>query len=191
MDFKTVEKIRERTLLGVDELDSLVDLVKETQFIQGSMAEVGVFRGGSSYAIGYTDHRRMLYSFDSFQGIPAGLSGVDLLPKGLFKSEENEVREFLAELPNISVHRGWFPHNFPWLKKSKFSFVHIDVDLYQPTLDCLEFFYPRLSSGGILISDDYQWQDCPGVKKAFDEFMIDKPEKLVATDFYTCYFKKE
>jgi hypothetical protein len=58
-----------------------------------------------------------------------------------------------------------------------FSFVHLDVDLYQSTLSGLEWFYPRLNRGGVLISHDYTI--AKGVRKAFDEFFIDKPECLI------------
>jgi hypothetical protein len=132
----------------------------------------------------------MLHSFDSFQGLPARTAGVDILPQGEFRANEDEVRLFLAELPNVAVYRGWFPEDFKWLDKKTFSFAHIDVDQYQSTLSCLEFFYPRLSEGAVLLSDDYGWKDCPGVKTAFDEFMADKPETLISTEFYTCYFVK-
>src|SRR5688572_31529904 len=42
-----------------------------------------------------------------------------------------------------------------------------DVDVYQPTRDSLEYFYPRLVTGGILVCDDYGW---PGARKAVDDF---------------------
>src|SRR2546430_11261444 len=52
---------------------------------------------------------------------------------------------------------------------------HIDVDLYTSTLACLEFFYPRLVPGGILLSHDYSL--LTGVKAAFTEFLAGKPER--------------
>jgi hypothetical protein len=50
------------------------------------------------------------------------------------------------------------------------------VDLYKTTLDALEFFYPRMNPGGVIMSHDYI--RC-GVKKAFDEFFKDKPEPII------------
>ena len=61
-----------------------------------------------------------------------------------------------------------------------FSFVHIDVDLYEPAKDSLEFFYPRMAEGGIILMDDYGLGTCPGVTSAGQEFFSDKPEKLVS-----------
>ena len=59
------------------------------------------------------------------------------------------------------------------------EFVHLDLDIYQSTLDALGFFYPRLTKGGILISHDYRRLSAPGVKKAFQEFFANKVEPVV------------
>ena len=59
----------------------------------------------------------------------------------------------------------------------KFSFVHLDVDIYTSTLEALKFFYPRINRGGAILSHDYP--GAVGVKKAFDEFFEDKPEIVI------------
>ena len=51
------------------------------------------------------------------------------------------------------------------IKDEKFSFIHIDVDLFEPTFESLKFFYPRLKKGGIIVCDDYNFTDFPGQKK--------------------------
>ena len=63
------------------------------------------------------------------------------------------------------------PDRFPDVADREFRFVHIDVDLYEPTLDSLAFFYPRLVTGGILLCDDYGFTTCPGARRAFDEMV--------------------
>ena len=55
--------------------------------------------------------------------------------------------------------------------------LHLDVDIYDSTLNSLKFFYPRMSRGGCIISHDYPSSE--GVKKAFDEFFEDKPEIII------------
>lgn len=62
----------------------------------------------------------------------------------------------------------------------KFSFVHIDVDLAEPTLASLAFFYPRMQAGGIIVCDDYGISTCVGATRAIDEFLTDKPERMVS-----------
>jgi hypothetical protein len=55
----------------------------------------------------------------------------------------------------------------------------VDVDLYEPTRDSIRFFYDRLNPGGILVCDDYLFMTCPGATEAIDEFLADKPEKML------------
>jgi len=71
------------------------------------------------------------------------------------------------------------------LKYKKFAFVHLDVDLYQSTQDCLEWFYPRMSRGGVIVSHDYL-SATQGVKRVFDEFFADKPEPILELSGSQC-----
>jgi O-methyltransferase len=76
------------------------------------------------------------------------------------------------------VREGIFPETATGLEDETFAFVHLDADLYQSTLDGLNFFYPRLSPGGCIIVHDYNhnWE---GVTKAVDEFSETIPECFV------------
>lgn len=186
------KKIGGNTLVSPDRLKVIYDLVSRTSHLDGYMAEVGVYKGGTSYLIAQTDPNRMLYSCDSFEGLPDADKSIDLHNKGDFNDVVYEnVKQFL-DLPNVRVIKGFFPNQelHKDMYDKEFSFVHLDVDLYKPTLECLEFFYTRMVKGAILVSDDYLWRNCPGVEKAFKEFLADKPEKLVDTGVLSCYFIK-
>ena len=61
----------------------------------------------------------------------------------------------------------------------QFSFVHVDVDLEQPTRDSIEFFYDRLTIGAIFLCDDYACTTCPGATAVIDEYLKAKPEKMI------------
>ncbi|MCP4540392.1 MAG: hypothetical protein GY832_24910 [Chloroflexi bacterium] len=63
-----------------------------------------------------------------------------------------------------SYHPGLFPKTGAFVSEKEFSFVYLDVDVYQSTKESLEFFYPRMTKGGIILSHDYQY---PGVRQAF------------------------
>ena len=76
--------------------------------------------------------------------------------------------------------KGWIPERFPDVEDRKFSFLHIDIDLYEPTRDSVAFFYPRMSDGGIILCDDYGSTFCSGATKAIDEYLADKPEKMIS-----------
>ena len=96
-----------------------------------------------------------------------------------FRSSEKFLKnEVLKEFDFVKTYKGWIPSRFSEVKDLKFSFVHIDVDLYQPTLDCLEFFFPKLVSGGIIVCDDYNSSQFPGAKNAWDYYFKDKKINL-------------
>jgi hypothetical protein len=78
-----------------------------------------------------------------------------------------EVRQALAEFPGVEYHPGWIPDSFRGLPERRYRFVHLDVDLYAPTLAALEYFLPRMARGGTIVCDDYGWQ---GARLALDEF---------------------
>ena len=59
-----------------------------------------------------------------------------------------------------------------------FCFVHADADVYPSTKDICEFFYPRLTPGGLIIFDDYGYSGAPGAKKAVDEYFKNQPDKV-------------
>jgi hypothetical protein len=44
------------------------------------------------------------------------------------------------------------------------------MDQYESTKSGLGFFHPRMSKGGVIVMDDYRYEDCPGVMKAINEF---------------------
>ena len=74
---------------------------------------------------------------------------------------------------------GWIPSRFADVSAERFAFVHIDVDLYQPTRDSLTFFYERMLPGGIVLCDDYGFASCPGALRAMDEFFAGRPETII------------
>jgi O-methyltransferase len=74
------------------------------------------------------------------------------------------------------------------LADRQYSFVHFDVDLYEGTKACLEYYYPRMVSGGIMLSHDYSL--LRGVKQAFDEFVSEIPEGLIEFPSTQCMIVK-
>ena len=79
------------------------------------------------------------------------------------------MRANLAEFDFIEYYAGWIPSRFEEVSDRRFSLVHLDVDLYDPFLDSLEFFYPRLLEGSAITFEAYGLTQFPGAKKAIDE----------------------
>ncbi len=150
--------------------------------IPGAMAELGVWKGNSAKILHMVSPARKLYLFDTFEGFDARdvTAESTKLPVGekAFKDTSLEaVRNFVGADPNVAYCQGWFPETASQVTEGeKFSLVHVDCDLGKPVVAALEFFYPRMSPGGLIIIHDYSSGWWPDVKPAVDNFMADKPE---------------
>lgn len=166
------------SLLGGGKMNTLVKLLDRVSGLEGSIAEVGVYKGGSAYLMANVERYTPVYLFDTFEGMPTA-SEEDVHQVGEFADTSiDHVRALLKNNPNAHIKQGFFPATAKGLEEEKFKLVHIDGDQYQTTLDSLEFFYPRMVEGGCMLFDDYCWQNCPGVSKAIHEFLRDKPEYI-------------
>lgn len=188
-----------------DELDGmnthrrwmLWQLIRLTGQVPGDTAECGVFKGTSSWLICAFTARseaepKLHHLFDSFEGLsePAKIDG-NHWRKGDLSASEAEVADQLAPFADIlRFHKGWIPDRFADVANRRFSFVHVDVDLYLPTRDSIAFFYERMNPGAILICDDYGCTTCPGATRAVDEFLESRPEKMIALDAGGGFFIK-
>ncbi len=189
-----VRKIKDENNMALrdNEAYQVYMAVRATQKIEGDIVEVGVFKGGSAKLINEIKGNKFLHLFDTFEGLP-DLSEEDnkeMCRKGLFKCSLEDVKEYLKECTNIEFYKGIFPSTSDPIKNTKFSFVHLDVDLYEGTLKSLKFLYPRVNKGGIIISHDYSNSHTPGVKKAFDDFFKDKKEPIVEMSGTQCLIVK-
>lgn len=162
----------------------VLNLLKLTHSIGGEYAECGVFEGATTFfvcqALEAAGVKRRILLFDSFEGLstPDPVDG-EFWGEGYLSAPEAKARKNLAQFRNVEFYPGWIPDRFAEVTDTRFAFVHIDVDLHKPTLDSLEFFYPRMNSGGIILCDDYGYDNCPGARRAMDDFFSDKPEPLI------------
>jgi O-methyltransferase len=180
-----INQIRKETKLELSNTaaQELYIAVKATAKIDGDIAEVGVYRGGSAKAICSAKGDRDLHLFDTFNGIPKVGSRDSIRPEpGQYFSDIGTVKEYLAGFPNVHFYEGTFPETAGPVEGKRFSFVHLDVGSYESTVDCLRFFYPRINQGGAIISHDYSFQS--GTRRAIDEFFSDKPEIVLELPGY-------
>ena len=175
-------------LLGTDEAFQIYMAVKNTSKIEGDIAEVGVYAGGSANLICKAKGDKMLHLFDTFEGLPKVEEIDKKFSKGEFSASLEEVKSNLRNCKNVYFYKGLFPNTVIPVQDKKFSFVHLDVDIYKSTLDCLDFFYPRMVKAGIIISHDYFLGG--GVRKAFEEFFENKPEPIIPISQSQCLVVK-
>lgn len=192
------KKVAKYTMLERDRLFMLWQFAKQASKFSGSFAQVGVFRGGSARLIAYAKegNGRPFYIFDTFKGMPKVNEKIDLHKEGDFINTSLEsVKKIFSDSKDypkdLVFCPGFFPATSDPARNDKFSFVYIDVDIYQSTLDSLNFFYPKMLQGAFMIFDDYMGKNTPGVKKALDEFLIDKKEIPIITTVGQCILIKQ
>lgn len=164
-----------RMILTIREAYNLYYHLKRTADLEGDVAELGVYRGGGAKLIQACRGRSVLHLFDTFSGMPSTAAAIDHHGAGDFAdTSEAAVRSYLGADDTVRFHRGVFPDSTADLPGDiGFRFVHLDVDLYQSTLDGLRWFHPRLVPGGVLISHDFNSISCPGVRAAFEEYFAE------------------
>jgi O-methyltransferase len=170
-------------LFSPDEAYVIFSIARAQSTLEGDMAEVGVYRGGSAKLICEAKGNRKLHLFDTFDGLhnvsdaDTHFGDIRFWKERQFSGANLEsVRKYLSPYDNVFFYKGEFPSTADPIMNSRFSFVHLDADLYRSTLDALNFFYPRLVERGIILSHDYH---ADGVKRAFDEFFKDKQKSVI------------
>ncbi len=148
--------------------------------LPGDLAEIGVDYGATFCRLVAMAERRgcQAHAFDSFVGMdePGPNDNAAVYPKGKF--DQGGVEKFRKRMDSLCVPRdfyslwsGFVSSCFHGAEDLKFAFVYLDLDVYGPSKQALEFLWPRLHVGGILMVDDYN-RDVPGrVTQAIDEWM--------------------
>jgi O-methyltransferase len=187
-------------------LEKLYALILATRYVSkheipGDVVECGVWRGGSMHAVGRTldglgDTKRHLHLYDTFEGMPPptdkdrrqdGKLAEELLEKSDRDSGVwavaglDDVQAGMATVPypedHVHYHKGMVEETVPSEAPEQISILRLDTDWYASTLHELEHLYPRLSSGGVLLLDDYGWWQ--GSREAVDEFLAKTGFKLL------------
>ena len=178
---KILDEVEEKCNMDSEEKFTLYSSMKAISSLEGDIAEVGVYKGGSAKILAELKGNKKLHLFDTFEGLPSKVTTSEDLVKPGWLSDVNieEVKAYLSKYNNLFFYKGLFPNTADPIKNRKFSLVHLDTDIYQGTLESLKFFWPRMVKEGRIICHDYNNEDCPGVKKAFKEFFKGSLEKII------------
>jgi len=176
--------VRPHTLVSPERCWMLFHLMRHALSLAGDFAEFGVFRGGTALLaaelLREAGDPRALHLFDSFAGMPETSAGEAFSAGDFDQTSEAAVRKLLAPVSvNARFHAGFIPDTFPEAGVAALAFAHVDVDLYQSVIDCVEFAYPRLVAGGIMIFDDYGFPSCARAREAADQAFVSRREKPI------------
>jgi hypothetical protein len=182
------------TMTSAERIVSLIGAVEyiERVSIPGDIVECGVWRGGSMMAVAHTLLRlqktRHLHLFDTFEGMPPptnadtnlrGDKASELLKKSdrsawiWAEAQIDEVRRNMERTgypqDKVTYVKGKVEDTIPARAPTQIALLRLDTDWYESTKHELIHLYPRLSSGGVLLIDDYgHWQ---GARRAVDEYI--------------------
>jgi O-methyltransferase len=166
------------TMIGNKRLDNLQFCVETVlqENIPGDLIETGVWRGGACILMkavltAYGDSTRILYVADSFEGLPeADLKNfpkedrADHHQKSFLAVSQEVVTENFSKFDlldnRVIFLKGWFKDSLPKAPLNQLSVLRLDGDIYQSTWEALTNLYPKLSSGGFCIIDDYSLTSC-------------------------------
>jgi O-methyltransferase len=152
-----------------------------------NFVECGVGEGLTAFyalhEIKANTEKAKMYLYDSWDA----MKSEDLLPseshyEGRYKNLElDTTKQNLSKFQDILVyHKGYIPSSFT-VSESPDSIVYLSIDLNsaKPTLATLEYFFPKLLPGGIILFDDYGQIGYSDTRKIIDKFFHDKPGILM------------
>jgi O-methyltransferase len=194
---------RAETMIGLRRLDNLQRCAETVirEGVPGDFIETGVWRGGAAIfmravlaARGVRD--RTVWVADSFQGLPRpnpsaypADAGLDLfrhpeLSVSLDQVKANFARYRLLD-ERVQFLAGWFEDTLPRAPIERLALLRLDGDLYESTMDALTALYPRLSTGGFVIVDDYDIAACARAVRDYREAngIRDQIEKIADTEY--------
>jgi O-methyltransferase len=152
-------------------IEQMTDYLVGAQ-VPGDYCEFGVWKGDTfKHAFAYLGGafpEMRFYAFDSFEGLPEpkGLDSVDGYASNFHESEFScslesfmgNMREASVDLSRVVTVKGWFDQTLKTGSHGikKIAAAWIDCDLYESTVPVLEFLTPYLSSGSVIIFDDWR-----------------------------------
>lgn len=159
---------------------SLLELVSneiKEKGLPGAIAELGVYYGGFARYLNELFPDKKLYLFDTFSGFDERDWEYELSlgTNAVYQDFNlNTIEECLRKMPyreRCIIKQGYFPDSLDGLEET-FCFVSIDADLYQPIMNGLEYFYPRLVPGGYIFIHDYNQSWYKGAKQAVRDYCL-------------------
>lgn len=148
---------------------------------EGDFVECGVFSGLFSGLIcryfDFATINKKFWLFDTWEGIPTeGLSGRDLTIADGYNKDYHRVDVFAAvqkafsAYPNCNLVKGLLPGTLDVASIDKIAYLSIDLNNASYEKLCIEKLWPKLTSGAVVLLDDYNFANCYPQKQMWDAF---------------------
>lgn len=171
----------EQPLISRKEFLFNLSLLQRSVDIEVEVAEAGVFQGDFAECINRCYPNRKLHLFDTFEGfVDRDIKNereMSQAKQGDYSNTTVEVvKEKMLYPQNVIIHKGYFPETAKDVN-SRFCFVNLDLDLYEPTYQGLRFFSDKVIHGGVILVHDYFADNFKGPKEAVDKFIRESEGK--------------
>jgi hypothetical protein len=163
--------------------------------LEGDFVECGVHTGILSGAVMTwldfaREASRRFWLFDTWQGIPQeqmseeekrfGVAAMNRKYQDGDEIHAGVVRKF-ARWPNAVVVRGRVPESLEAMKTgAKVAYASIDMNVAAAEIAAIEFLWPRLVPGALVLLDDYGWAAHVNQKRAWDAFARERGVAILA-----------
>jgi O-methyltransferase len=184
---RVYDLVKNNTLVDRYRCYELWQLVGEmTKIENGDLIEIGTWRGGTGALIGRKCQIEripgVLYLCDTFAGVvKAGPLDATYFGGEHADTTKQAVLDLIDSLglDRVRILQGTFPdESAAPLADARFRFCHIDVDVYESAKEIVDWIWPRLVPGGIIVYDDYGFHCCVGITRFVNEERR-KPDRLV------------
>jgi O-methyltransferase len=175
----SVEEVKDITLLDTARLANLWQLARSAA-PSGAMIEIGSYKGGSALHISNSCPTRTIFVCDTFHGfgdLPMDPTLDHLFARERFRDTSFELvkSRWGHKAREVRWVQGYFPESAADVDIPDISFAHIDLDIYESTVNTLKYLRPRLTNRSIVVFDDYL-RGADGVIKAVREFAEVHPD---------------
>ncbi len=180
-----------RFSLPRNRLEALLGVWWSCHGAAGDAIECGAFRGATSLLIAllgkFNALNQRVLMLDTFSGMPAP-SRYDLYrsggeyapPQGRLDVLHRQV-ETMGLVDRVEIYQGLFSDTFTRLRDRdlRFSFVHVDANIFRGTYEACAFTIPRVVSEGAVVFDDYNALCDLGARLAIDANLASRGVKPV------------
>lgn len=204
--FQLYDKYSYYTMLSKSVFVENLKLCQSFSHIKGCIVECGVWRGGMIAAISeILGNDRKYFLFDSFEGLPE-VQEIDGDAARNWQSDKEgpmyhnnckaeidyaDKAMKISGTQNYQLVKGWFVESLSAFNTDEeIAILRLDADWYKSTMQCLNFLYPKVSKGGLIIVDDYYTWD--GCSRAIHDYLSTHKltDKIYQLNQCNCYIIK-
>jgi len=153
--------------------------------VPGDFVECGVNRGGMARAVieyvNFSSLDKKFYLLDTYCGIPDEMKCSSAPLAFEYAECFEDVKKTFAQFSNVQIIRGTVPMTLRHVESKQIAYLSIDMNCAKPEIASAEFFWDKMSAGGVLILDDYCYsEEYRAQNRAFNDFAKKRNVEVLA-----------